>query len=366
MRRVAAILIVIFLAFPLLSAALLAISLSTWTMDRGFYLGILGDSRLYEVPDAVSSATWSSAAIEGTDGLQWRSVGRAARVVLTPEYLRSQAVRVVNEVFDFFDGRSSRFDLTIDAAPAKAALRGEAGRRFARLLAEDLPVGGSRESFRVTPGHLPVSRPSSISVDQAASIIQAGIPAFLGSIPDTVRLSDAPSVHLDDLQGGPRLHIFGWLLAAGIIILLFGAGFLTAAAFVGGETTRERIQWYGWPLLVPAAGTLLAGLLVIAGISTPWVQWGLANAHLGVSGFSASFVAAVAEAARRVATRVGIGFLATGGIAAGVALGLLAWSWSLPRGGDGGATVARAGAARGETVPAGATPAEVPRKGETA
>jgi len=342
MRRVPAILIVIFLACPFLSAAFLTISLSTWTMDRGLYLDILDDARLYEVPDAVSSATWSSAGIEGMGGLQWRSVGRAARVVLTPEYLRSQAVRIVNEVFDFFDGRSSRFDPSIDTMPVKAALRGAAGRQFARLLAEDLPVSGGREAFRVTPGHLPVSRPSSISVDQAASIILAGMPTFLASIPDTLRLSDGPSLHLEDVRGGPRLHIFGWLLAAGIILLVFGAGFLTAAAFVGGETTRERIQWYGWPLLVPAAGTLLLGILVIAGISAPWVQWGLANARLQTSGFSPSFIAAVADAARHLATRVGIGFLATGGIAAGIALGLLAWSWALPRGGNGSAEKALA------------------------
>ncbi len=352
MRRVPAILIVIFLACPLLSAAFLAISLSTWTMDRGFYLGLLEDKRLYEVPDAVSSATWSSAGIEGTGGLQWKSVWRAARVVLTPEYLRSQAVHIVNQVFDSLEGRSPWFDLTIDAAPIKTALRGEAGRRFARVLAEDLPVGGSRESFRVTPGRLPVSRPSSISIDQAASIIQAGIPAFLRSIPDTLRLGDEPTIQLRDARFGPRFPIFGWLVTAGIILLVFGAGFLTAAAFVGGESTRERIQWCGWPLLVPAAGTLLLGLLVIAGISAPWVQWGLASARLESSGFSPAFVAAVTDAARHVATRVGIGFLATGGVAAGIALGLLAWSWALPRGGNGGA---------GE-VPA----ANVPQKGETA
>ena len=355
MRRVPAILIVIFLACPLLSAAFLAISLSTWTMDRGFYLGILDDERLYELPDTVSSATWSSAAIEGAGGLRWASIGRAARVVLTPAYLRSQAARVVNEVFDFLDGRSARFDLTIDAAPVKAALRGEAGRRFARLLAEDLPVGGSRESFRVSPGHLPVSRPSSVSVDQAAAIIQAGMPAFLSSVPDTLRLSDDPSLHLGDVPG-LRLHVFGWMLTGAIILLLFGAGFLTAAAFLGGETTRERIQWCGWPLLVPAAGTLLLGLLVIAGISASWVQYGLTSAHLEASGFSPAFIAAIADAARHAAARVGIGFLATGGIASGAALGLLAWSWALPRGTSGSP----------QKVPAETAPAEnVPEKGET-
>ncbi len=198
------------------------------------------------------------------------------------------------------------------------------------------------------------------------AIIQAGIPTFLTSIPDTIRLSDDPSVHMEDLGGGFRLHIFGCLLAAGLILLLFGAGFLTAAAFVGGTATRERIQWYGWPLLVPAAGTLLVGLLVIAGIAGSWVQWGLVNARLDTFGFSPSFVAAVAEATRHVATRVGIGFLATGGIAAGIALGLLAWSWALPRGGNGGAGTVPGGKVPTNTVPAGKGPAENPQKGETA
>jgi hypothetical protein len=60
----------------------------------------------------VSSASWSEAVIEGTGGLQWKSVGRAAGVVLTAEYLRGQTAQVVNQVFDFFDGRSRRFDIS--------------------------------------------------------------------------------------------------------------------------------------------------------------------------------------------------------------------------------------------------------------
>lgn len=361
MRRVPAILIVIFISVPLLSAAFLAISLSTWTMDRRFYLGILQDTRLYEVPDAVSPATWSAAVIEGSGGLQWRSVDRAARVVLTPEYLRGQAARIVNQVFDFLDGRSA-LDLSIDAAPAKAALRGEAGGRFARLLAEDLPVGGSRAGFRVTPGRLPISRPASMSVDEAARIIRSGIPVFLSSIPDTIRVGDEPAAAFHDTYWSvPRFPVFGWALLSGLILLFLGAGSLTAAAFVGGEAARERLQWYGWPLLVPAAGTLVVGLLVIAGISTPWIQSVLAEARLEAFGFSSGFIAAVAEAARRVAARIGVGFLATGGIAAGAALGLLAWSWALPRNGGRGTLQGNVPGS-----PPGNVPGDVPRKGETA
>jgi len=333
MRRVTAILIVVFLACPLLFVSFIAIAVSTWTLDRHFYLSLLDDERLFQVPDAVSSASWSEAVIEGTGGLQWKSVGRAAGVVLTSEYLRGQAARVVNQVFDFFDGRSRRFDISIDTTPVKAALRGDAGRRFARLLAEDLPVGGSAADFKLRPGRLPVSRPANVSVDRAAAIIVAGLPSFVSAIPDTVRLSDDPWLRTgtNPGAGGPRFHLFGAFLAASIILLVIAGGFWTAAAFVGGETRFERLQWFGWSLLAPAAGVLLMGLLVTLVSFTPWMRWGIESAELQPLGFNASFISALIDAARHVVTRVCVGFLATGGIGAGISLGLLAWSWSIPR-----------------------------------
>jgi hypothetical protein len=325
MRPVAAILIVVFLACPLLFASLIAIAVSTWTMDRNFYLSLLDDERLFQVPDAVSSAPWSEAVIEGSGGLQWKSVGRAAGAVLTPEYLRGQTARVVNQVFDYFDGRSGRFDISMDTTPVKKALQGDAGRKFARLLAEDLPVGGSAADFKLKPGRLPASRPASVSVDRAAAIILAGLPSFMSTIPDTVRLSDDP------WAGSPRFPLFGALLAACIVLLVIAGGFWTAAAFVGGETRFERLQWFGWSLLAPAAGVLLMGLLVTLGSFTPLMRGAIESTQLQPLGFSASFISALIDAARHVLTRVGVGFLATGGIGAGISLGLLAWSWSIPR-----------------------------------
>lgn len=324
MRRVPALLIVIFLACPLLFASLVTISLATWTLDRRLYVSLFDDARLFQVPDAVSSASWSAAVIEGTGGLQWRSIGRAAGVVLTPEYLRGQVLRVVNQVFDSVEGRTGRFDISVDAAPLKAALRGDAGREFSRLLAEDLPVGGSPADFKVGPGRLPVSRPSSVSVDRAAAIIQSGLPTFLGSIPDTVRVGSPHAVR------GPRFHLFGAVLAGSIVLLLLGAGFLVAAIFVGGETRFQRLQWSGWPLLAASAGVFLIGLFIMLSFLSPWVRWGIENTRLDSYGFSAGFISALIDASRHLLSRIAVGFLATGGIAAGAALGLLAWSWSIP------------------------------------
>jgi hypothetical protein len=340
MRRVPAILIVIFLACPLLFASLVAISLSTWTLDRHLYLSLLDDKRLFQVPDAVSAASWSATTIDGIGGLPWKSVGRAAAQILTPDYLQSQSSRVLNQVFDTFDGRSRIFEFTVDTTPVKAALRGDAGRRFARLLAEDLPVGGGIADFKVVPGRLPAARPAALSVDRAASIIQAGLPVFVSNTPDQLRIGNDPQFSMNSASwgGSQEIRFYRVFIAVCIVLLVIAVGVWLAAAFIGGETRFERLQWLGWPLLVPAAGVLLVGLAVALSSAAPWGRWGIENARFQMNGFNASFIAALIEAVRHVVSRAGIGLLAAGGIAAGLAVGLLAWSWSIPRDERKGAT----------------------------
>jgi hypothetical protein len=329
MRRVPAILLVIIFAVPLLGAALLTISISTWVLDRSFYISIMDNDSLYQIPDATSSATWWADSIPGFEGLDNKAVRQASREVLTPDYLRSQAVSVINQVFDLLQGRGNP-TVTIDLTPVKAALRGDQGRRFAQELAKDLPVGGTVAGFAAKAKTLPRSRPASISVDQAAAIIRAGLPAFTSSIPDTVRVGDEYTFATWPFEHGTGINVLGLLILGDVILLLFGCGFWIAAAFVGGETKYERLQWLGWVLLVPAAGVFLVGLLTMTGVFSGWATWGIGQARLETAGFAPTFVTALMDSVRQAITRVGVGFIATGAVAAGAALGLLAWSWSIP------------------------------------
>lgn len=154
MRRLPAVLVVIFLVLPLLSAALLTVSISTWALDRGFYTGLIGDERLYQIPDRIGSATWGAIEIPGLSGITFPFSPRAAREVLTPSYLRSQAVRAMGELFSFLEGLRP-LDLSLDLEPVKSALLGDPGKRFARVLAAELPVGGTDSGFVVKPGGFP-------------------------------------------------------------------------------------------------------------------------------------------------------------------------------------------------------------------
>jgi len=318
---------VLFLVCPLFTAAFFTIGVSTSVMNRSFYTAILDNLDLYQIPDAVSSATWTARDVPGLEGFSFNASARAMREVLSPAYMRSQAVSVLNQVFDVLDARASSDEMAIDLAPLKAALLGEPGKRFARALAQDLPVSES-STFVIAPGRLPVSRPSSLTVEKAARLIEAGLPTFTRAIPDSARLSDAWMSH--GWHWHPHIPLTGALVMADILLLLFAGGLWVAAAVVGGATRFERLQWLGWPLFAPAAGVFLTGLAIFLCARSGWVQWGLESAHLAAQGFSGSFVTAVTDAVREAGSRAGTGFLATGAIAIGAAMGLLGWSWSIP------------------------------------
>ena len=328
MRRVPAILMVIFLAAPLFGLAFFTISISTWALDPGFYATLLGDERLYQVPSG--SAPWWADVVPETDALGYKAAAQASAEILTPAYLRGQALSVVDEVFSFLRGRGGRFDLSVDLKPVKAALLGEPGRRFAQELAKELPVGGSAADFKTGARNLPRSRPASLTVERAAAAIQAGLPAFAASLPDSARLSDSPSFQYTPFSWGPGFDVLGALIFADLVLLLLACGFWIAAAFVGGANRFERLQWLGWSLFVPAVGVFLVGLVTLAGLFTGWASWGIGQARLETLGFSSSFVDALVETARHALSRVGVGFVATGAVAVGIALGLLGWSWSIP------------------------------------
>jgi hypothetical protein len=321
---------VVFLVCPLFFAALLTVSVSTWALDRGFYAHLINDARLYQVPAFPDgSMTWIASELPGLETISLRYGARALREVLSPDYMRTQAMSVLDQVFDIMEARGRADDISVDLAPVKAALQGDGGKRFALALAQDLPLGGA--DFVVRQGRLPAARPSSVSVEKAAAIIQQGLPGFVKTIPDRIRLSDNWLYRdIAPMRGGLRFSVLGAMICADIVLLLLAGGLWVAAAFVGGANRFEKLQWLGWSLLVPAAGVFLIGLFSLLPFVFPWVRWGIQSAQLELNGFSASFVAALLDLVRHAMARVSQGFLAAGAIAAGASIGLLAWSWSMP------------------------------------
>jgi hypothetical protein len=244
--------------------------------------------------------------------------------------MRSQTLAALGGVFDFLEGQTQLPDPMLDLAPLKKALLGNEGRQFSRTLVEDLPVGGQPSQFFVSPGQLPESRPSSLSVEKATNIVVSGLPIFVSVIPDRIRLSDN-LLQRDHFSSWSRpwFPLIRTLIFADVSLLALSTGLWVAAAFLGGIDARQRLTWMGWSLLAPAGAVFLAGLIITLSLLSRWIHGGLTAVQLESLGFAAGFRAAIADAVRLTIRRVGVSFLASGATAAGVSLAMPGASWSM-------------------------------------
>jgi hypothetical protein len=246
-RKVIALLLVIFVVLPLIFTTLIMISINSWVLDRNFYVNLLDDPKLYEallsqdLPMYVNNRWFPR---EINSDLPPAALDKALREVMTPQYLRDQSVRIVNEAFDTLEGRREALDISIDIAPVKAALRGEGGSRFAQVLAAQLPACATGQEPLISGSTLIRCRASNVSVDTATQQIAAALPAFVDQIPDQISLSREQL----DLRAEWRpfnllfLGSFGLSMTIGLLLVLAGV-FWLAAAFIGGVNRRERLLW---------------------------------------------------------------------------------------------------------------------------
>ncbi|MBN1835686.1 MAG: hypothetical protein JW820_07540 [Spirochaetales bacterium] len=336
MRKAAAVILVILLVVPLVLGALWLFSVSTWILDRGFYLQLVSDERLYEAllqeADRGEPMLREPPRIPGFDGVPPEALSRALRAVLTPSYLRSQALALVNDTFDALEGRAGNLELHLDLAPLKAQLLGQDGRRFAQHLASALPVCAP-DVDPAAPEALPYRcRPAGTSVESAAETIYRRLPELLAEVPDLYPLAAeqipsglGPEGELwFGLAGSVRLV---WI---SIILAVVAGGFWVGTAFVGGSSRREVVQWLGWPLVPPAILMLVSGLSIRAVRLWRWLPRELQRALGGEHWRNLALSEALAAVLDRALDVVSRGFLISGGLTIGIAAGLIVWSSFIP------------------------------------
>jgi hypothetical protein len=321
MRWLPALLLVIVFVFPLFMGGFACVAVATFAFDRDLYAGLLSDERLYDMPDAVSAASWQLS-IPGLSAFP-RTMGKAAlRELLPPAYLRSQALNVMDQAFAYLRGRGS-LNLWVDLGPLKRSLASDGGRRFALTLAQGLPqcTGSTAAPAR---GTIPACRPSGWTVQQTAQFIQASLPAVISRMPDRAALSASTPLPWRGFSAPGMLAA----AAAGLIALGLGAWFASAFAF--SSSPRDRKLWLGSTLLAPALCTLIIGLVSLSPFTFGWARYGIEAANLARFGLGQGYSDAVVDAAGIFIRRFSIGFLAVGGIASGLGLGLLIWGATSP------------------------------------
>jgi len=324
MRWLPALILVLVFVIPLFIGGLSAVAVATFVLDRNWYVSFLSDERLYDIPDTVSSATWR-VTLPGLPTLPPTMGREALKELLPPAYLRDQAGAVMDQVFSFLWGRGP-LELSVDLSPMKTSLTGDSAKRFALALAKDLPVSAASTAVPKR-GTIPQSRPKNWTVDQTARFIETSLPTVLASMPDRIALGD--SVPLP----WPGFSAFGLLIGAAALLLLVACGAWFGSAFAFSSINRERLLWLGGSLLAPALCVLSVGIATaISPAALSWARIGIATADFGEVGLGPGFVDAILNAVRLSLGRVATGFLATGGIAAGIGVGLLVWGGVMPSG----------------------------------
>jgi hypothetical protein len=324
MRWLPALILVLVFVIPLFIGGLSTVAVATFVLDRNWYVSFLSDERLYNLPDAVSGATWR-VTLPGLPALP-PTMGRdALNELLPPAYLRDQAGAVIDQVFTFLWGRGP-LELSVDLSPIKTSLTGDSAKRFALALAKDLPIAAASTAVP-RRGTIPQSRPKNWTVDQTARFIEASLPTVLAGMPDRVALGDMVPLPWTGFSA------FGMLIGAAVLLLFLACGSWFGSAFAFSSVVRERLLWLGGSLLAPALCVLSVGIFTaLSPVALSWARIGIASADLGETGLGPGFVDAILEAARLSLGRITIGFLATGGIAAGVGIGLLVWGGIMPSG----------------------------------
>jgi hypothetical protein len=317
MRWLPALLLVLVFVIPLFIGGLSTVAVLTFVLDRDWYAGMLSDQRLYDIPEAVSDSTWDLSAA-GFAGFPPGMTPEALRELLPPDYLRDQAAAVMDQLFSFLWGRGP-LQLSVDLAPMKQSLAGDGGHRFALALAKGLPEAAA-STAAPKKGTIPASRPKGWTVEQTARVIETSLPKVLADVPDRLALGGTVPLPWKGFSG------FGMLLAAVVVALLFASGAWLGSAFAFSSVARERLLWLGATLLVPALCVLAAG--VAAAVSTfalHWARIGMTSVDFDAVGLGPGFTDAVLDMVRTGMRRVSTGFFATGGIAAGIGIGLLVW-----------------------------------------
>jgi len=334
MRKLLALILAVAVVCPLILSALSLVSVSQWALDRKFYEQLLGDVRLYEalLSEDMPNYINNRRPVAEADMIPASALSAALRTVVSAEDLRTQSLRMVNDVFDAVEGRADGFELYLDTTQIKQTLQTESGaRKFAHALASNLPACTSSQTPVASSGALMRCLPSNQSADEAATSIAAALPAFLDGVPNHINLQRERYDWARWTRGTPMAFVMANSLSVAIVIMFVIAGMAwLIAALVAGDSTRERLLWLGWMLIIPAALILLIGVSMNAPFTTGWMRFGISEARFGDVAYSPAFRDALLGSIGQALRTIANGFVAAGAAAAAIGLGLVVWGFYTP------------------------------------
>ncbi len=314
------------LFLPLAMSAMFMSSLRPWILDHGFYEGVVNNDHVYDLLlNGELANQFNRQVFTAADQLPVTALNSALREVITPNDLRTQSAQVVNDIFDFIQGRASKFDVSIDLMPIKTALTGAAGQRFANTLAADLPFCESDQTAVASGGTLPRCIGHNMSIAATAAQIARALPAALANTPDRLQLSSTLDLQhdLSELNAFLDATVRSGLDMAIVMVILLTVLVGVALSYMRGGDLYGNLRWLSKSLFIPAGLFLLVGVAV----SNPLIANTLQSTQWVSIQTSATFNQVLSNMTVLIVQRAGSGLLLTGVLTAVIALVLFMFSW---------------------------------------
>jgi hypothetical protein len=230
------------------------------------------DQRLYERLPAMLASTLTTSIAENPNAIplfkaltveNWQAT---LTTLLPPEELKALTNNALDSTFDYLNSRTD--SAVISLVPIKTHLVGESGLQVVRQFLSIQPACTLEQLSQMAQGLLGgqilLCNPPEEAMGLMAPIIQTQLQAMTAIIPDQVAF--IPST-LSNTPNDPRLKLN--LVRSAIkltpfipILLLFGI------AVFAVRTLRGWLIWWGWPLLLAGAASVLIGL-----VGSPLVGW---------------------------------------------------------------------------------------------
>lgn len=324
MRKFLAILLILLLVIPLMTAALLTVPLRTWLFDRNFYAKVFNGEQLSRVLQSSAAfpvqlelpIQFSQKAMDALYGV--------IKQTFSPQYLESQVQPLVDRVIDLVEGKSSNLQVRLDLKPIKAAMLGEKREQMLSILANDIPACAAGQA----PAQgVQICRPAGVSVESfTQTFVAPAVMQMLQSLPDEYNLQTISGFSLDRLRfwqsALPGMNVPNAFTLLVVFISLLALLFWLISALLANDRWGVRLQWLGAALIVPAAVVLLTA--AILQWLNPAAAINLGLLQFGQAGLPAEMRAALTGFLQTIATGIARPFFFSGGIAFACALVLLA------------------------------------------
>lgn len=336
MRKLIAIIFSIILVFPLLLSAQAAVSVTSWALDKQFYIDALDQPEVYE---AITSGPMIDELLHKRLGIPVETdtseLESALKGIITREYMREQMGGIINALFDYLQGKTDTFEPALNIASLKNALEDDQQDAFLNALVAALPTCSPGQVSGIGGGGRIPCKPDSVSDDHLTEqVLKPAMPGILSAIPDEIPLEGEFLKWQEEARW--RRYFPGMAVPASIILSLLVLVFIAASiwyltALISDSSWRVRLQWLGWTLIIPAALIFLLGFAVQSGMPVYWIEYGLEHADLVGTLLGSLLDEAPHIIAAAALPRIANAFQMVGGICGGLSLAFIFWGIASPR-----------------------------------